>query len=51
MKHLCLVVLATIVTGCASGPPLPPECEGPLVPINAIQPASPGGPDATRPRP
>jgi predicted small lipoprotein YifL len=35
MKRLSLLLLVAALVGCASKPPLPPECEGDLVPINA----------------
>ena len=35
VERLCLLLLVAILAGCASKPPLPPECEGDLVPINA----------------
>lgn len=31
------VVLVFMLGACASSPPLPPECEGELVPINAVK--------------
>jgi hypothetical protein len=44
-------LLAGLFTGCATKPPAPPECEGPLVPINvnATAPTT-GDPNAERPR-
>lgn len=27
-------LLVVLLSGCAVSPPLPPQCEGPLVPIN-----------------
>jgi hypothetical protein len=44
-------LLALLLSGCATKPPAPPECEGPLVPINvnATAPTT-GDPNAERPR-
>jgi hypothetical protein len=41
MKRLVLfLVLVVILAGCGTTPPRPPECSGPLVPINARASAS-----------
>ena len=37
MKSLYAVLLVLCLGACASHPPSPPECEGPLVPINATK--------------
>lgn len=51
MHRLCLILAVAALAGCASSPPLPPECEGTLVPINgAAQRPAQGGGDAARPR-
>lgn len=34
MKALAAVCLLCAVAGCSTTPPRPPECTGPLVPIN-----------------
>ncbi len=35
MKCLFASFLFALVTACGTGPPLPPQCEGELTPINA----------------
>lgn len=35
MKHLSALLALASLLGCGTRPPLPPECEGPLTPINA----------------
>ncbi len=57
MQRLCPLLLAAALAcgaGCATRPPLPPDCEGALVPINPIQPGlspvMPGTDDGLRPR-
>lgn len=49
MKRLVLVVLMTALAACATSPPLPPECDGALVPINGVVSASVGGEHEARP--
>ncbi|MDM0058970.1 hypothetical protein [Variovorax fucosicus] len=46
MKHLLVIALAAALLGCGTRPPLPPECEGALSPINNQSSASTAG--ATR---
>jgi hypothetical protein len=40
MKRLFLFLVVVILAGCGTTPPRPPECSGPLVPINARASAS-----------
>lgn len=49
MKRLVLVLLATALAACAMTPPLPPECEGALVPINGVGTVGVGGEHEARP--
>lgn len=35
MKTLAILALVLTLLGCGSTPKRPPECSGPLVPINA----------------
>jgi len=43
MKHLLVIALAATMIGCGTRPPLPPECEGALSPINNQSSASTAG--------
>jgi predicted small lipoprotein YifL len=46
MKHLVVlafVALCASLTGCGTRPPLPPECEGALTPINGQASAATAG--------
>jgi hypothetical protein len=38
-----LSLLALLLAACGTRPPMPPECEGPLTPINASTGASNSG--------
>ena len=49
MKTLALILILAALSACASKPSPPPECDGPLVPINVGSPKS-GDADAARPR-
>ena len=35
MKRFVLLLMTALMSGCGTRPPLPPECEGALSPINA----------------
>jgi hypothetical protein len=35
MKKLAMFALVLTLLGCGTTPPRPPECAGPLVPINS----------------
>ncbi len=37
MRIFSLVIALLFLAGCASTPPLPPECDGELTPINGQQ--------------
>ena len=37
MRVFSLIIAALLLAGCASTPPLPPECDGELTPINGQQ--------------
>jgi len=50
MKPLRVAALALLLVGCAGRPPLPPDCEGQLVPINSSVSTLRGVSDAARPR-
>jgi hypothetical protein len=51
MTRICLVLLVCLLSGCAGLPPAPPDCEGPLQPINEpSKPSATEKDDATRPR-
>lgn len=43
MKHLLAIALVAALLGCGTRPPLPPECEGALSPINNQSSASTAG--------
>jgi len=34
MKSLALVIASAVLAACGTKPPLPPDCQGELVPIN-----------------
>lgn len=52
MKSIAIVTLCAGLIGCGTRPPLPPECEGALSPINSQQTASTAGAiDASRSNP
>jgi len=51
MVRLRFILLLAVLAGCASNPPLPPECEGELTPINGKSNTTlQGVPDVARPR-
>lgn len=35
MKRITALLMTALLSGCGTRPPLPPECEGTLSPINA----------------
>ena len=40
MKLLLALSILTLLAACGTRPPLPPECEGELTPINTATPLS-----------
>ena len=43
MKHFLAIALGAALLGCGTRPPLPPECEGALSPINGQTSVSTAG--------
>lgn len=43
MKHIVALLVSASLLGCGTRPPLPPECEGTLSPINAQTSAATNG--------
>jgi hypothetical protein len=43
MKLMVALFAFALVSACGTRPPLPPECEGPLTPINASTGAANSG--------